>query len=209
MDAENIRVYLTKVREKIHSGGMQTSIFENDLSMPEVVKNAVSDALPAFIHADDAEVAALSGRLAAAFGDQESFMSVMADRTENRDEAERKLVASFERNLGLLVQKTWVEKADESMKEEMLERIDVLCGKLTSFDYHRALTEFLPVLHDVVYLLFGSLAKQASFLEYAVRIDPDFGFFWYYINSLPAHDAWSEEKCRAAVLLGIFFLANF
>lgn len=189
---------------------MHTSIFENDVSMPDAVKNAVSEALPAFIKSDnDAVLASLSLQLAAAFSDQEDFLAVMSSRNDSRNEAERKLVTSFEKNLELLVQKTWVEKADESMKEEMLQRIDMLCHNLATFDYHRALSEFLPVLHDVVYLLFGALAKQSSFLEYAVRIDPDFGFFWYYINSLPSHAAWSEEKCRTAVLLGIFFLANF
>lgn len=178
--------------------------------MPDVVKTAVTEALPAFIgSSNDIEITALAVRLAAAFSEQDDFMAVMSDKDDSRDEAERKLVAGFEKNLELLVQKTWVEKADESMKEEMLQRIDTLCHNLVNYDYHRALSEFLPVLHDVVYLLFGSLAKQASFLEYAVRIDPDFGFFWYYINSLPSHDAWSEEKCRAAVLLGIFFLATF
>ncbi len=178
--------------------------------MPDVVKTAVTEALPSFIEArTDIDLAPLAVRIAAAFSAQDDFKAVMSDKNESRDEAERKLVASFERNLELLVQKTWVEKADETMKEEMLLRIDTLCHNLVTYDYHRALSEFLPVLHDVVYLLFGSLAKQSSFLEYAVRIDPDFGFFWYYINSLPAHDAWSEEKCRAAVLLGIFFLANF
>lgn len=178
--------------------------------MPDVVKTAVTEALPAFIGADnDVDIAALAVRLAAAFSDQDDFKAVMSDKDDSRDEAERKLVAGFEKNLELLVQKTWVEKADESMKEEMLQRIDTLCHNLVNYDYHRALSEFLPVLHDVVYLLFGTLAKQASFLEYAVRIDPDFGFFWYYINSLPPHETWSEEKCRAAVLLGIFFLATF
>jgi hypothetical protein len=133
----------------------------------------------------------------------------MTPKSPARDDAEWKLVTSFQKNLELLVQKTWVEKADEAMKEMMLSRINALCANLSRFDYHTSLSEFLPVLHDVVYLLFGSLAHNESFLEYAVRIDPDFGFFWYYINSLPPHKNWSEEKCRAAVLLGICFLANF
>jgi hypothetical protein len=95
------------------------------------------------------------------------------------------------------------------MKEELLFRINTLCGNLSRYDYHTSLAEFLPVLHDVVYLLFGSLAKGESFIEYAVRVDPDFGFFWYYINSLPPHDSWSEDKCRAAVLLGNSSSRNF
>lgn len=189
---------------------METSIFNNDTSMPVAVKKAVTESLPFFIRiGSDSELAHTAIQLALAFGDQGSFASTMSPKNAERDASEKKLVLSFQKNLELLVQKTWVEKADEAMKEEMLFRINTLCGNLSRYDYHTSLSEFLPVLHDVVYLLFGNLAKNEYFLEYAVRIDPDFGFFWYYINSLPSHLPWSEEKCRAAVLLGIFFLANF
>jgi hypothetical protein len=189
---------------------MQTSIFDNDDSMPAVVKDAVTGALPGFIAANDDRVFAPEAvRLAAAFGDRGDFQRLISEKSALRDDAEKKLVHSFQKNLELLVQKTWVEKADEAMKEDMLFRISGLCKNLSRYDYHKSLSEFLPVLHDVVYLLFGTLAKADSFLEYAVRIDPDFGFFWFYINSLPDHKDWPEEKCRAAVLLGIFFLANF
>lgn len=189
---------------------MLNSIFQNDDSMPLTVRKAAADSLPRFVEAiDDSALSESALQLAAAFGDQGSFRSVMGAQSPERDQAERKLVQSFQKNIELLVQKTWVEKADESLKEEMLFRINALCANLARYDYHASLSEFLPVLHDVVYLLFGNLAKSDSFLEYAVRIDPDFGFFWYYINSLPSPESWSGEKCRAAVLLGIFFLANF
>jgi len=189
---------------------MQTSIFENDDSMPAAVKTAVSTVLPSFMKSsDDGSLAANAVLLAAAFGDDGAFKSVVMTKDAERDESEKHLVQSFQKNLELLVQKTWVDKTDEALKEEMLFRINALCKNLSRHEYHTSLSEFLPVLHDVVYLLFGSLAKADSFLEYAVRIDPDFGFFWYYINSLPAHKDWSEEKCREAVLLGICFLANF
>ncbi len=178
--------------------------------MPSVVKSAVTGDLPHFIGtADEGIIASSAVHIAAAFGDLGNFSSIVAAKDKIRDEAEKKLVVSFQKNLELLVQKTWVEKADETMKEEMLQRINGLCKNLSKYDYHTSLSEFLPVLHDVVYLLFGNLAKADGFLEYAVRIDPDFGFFWYYINSLPSHKDWSEEKCRVAVLLGICFLANF
>ncbi len=189
---------------------MQTFIFEKDKSMPEAVRQAVTEVLPKFIAtASDSALAASATQLASAFGDRGEFKAIVTGKDSVRDAAEKKLVASFQRNLELLVQKTWVEKADESMKDEIFFRINTLCKNLSRYDYHTSLSEFLPVLHDVVYLLFGSLAKSDSFLEYAVRVDPDFGFFWYYINSLPPHKEWSEEKCRAAVLLGICFLANF
>lgn len=189
---------------------MINSIFETDDTMPPVIKKASTEILPRFIAVtDDSLLSELAIVLAAAFGDGGEFSSIVVKKSDERNESEKKLVTSFQKNIELLVQKTWVEKADESMKEEMLFRINTLCENLSRHDYHTSLSEFLPVLRDVVYLLFGNQAKQDSFLEYAVRIDPDFGFFWYYINELPPHAEWSEEKCRASVLLGICFLANF
>lgn len=178
--------------------------------MPDVVRKAVVEVLPKFISTSSDSVALSSAvSLALAFGDCGEFKAIVTGKDMVRDAAEKKLVNGFQKNIELLVQKTWVEKADESLKEEMLFRINTLCKNLSRYDYHTSLSEFLPVLRDVVYLLFGSLVKSDTFLEYAVRVDPDFGFFWYYINSLPPHQQWSEEKCRAAVLLGICFLANF
>ncbi len=189
---------------------MQTSIFENDSSMPVTVKSAVAEAFPSFLAtSDDGALAETATDLAVALGDVGDFRSIVGAKNPERDASEKRLVESFQKNIELLVQKTWVDKTDESLKDEMLFRIGTLCKNLSKHDYHQSLSDFLPVLRDVVYLLFGSLAKADSFLEYAVRIDPDFGFFWYYINSLPAHENWSEDKCRAAVLLGICFLANF
>jgi hypothetical protein len=189
---------------------MLNSIFAKDESMPAEVRTAAVEGLPGFLGSDTGSaLAEASMQLAAAFGDQGDFRAVVADKSSARDESERKLVTSFQKNLELLVQKTWVEKADETLKEEMLFRINTLCANLSRYDYHTSLSEFLPVLKDVVFLLFGSLSKHDNFLEYAVRIDPDFGFFWYYITTMPSYKDWSEEKCRLAVLLGICFLANF
>jgi hypothetical protein len=57
--------------------------------------------------------------------------------------------------------------------------------------------------------MFGSQTKNDDFTEYAFRIDPEFGVFWWYIQSLPHESDWPEEKCRIAVLLGMYFLANY
>lgn len=189
---------------------MQITAFENDDSMPDAVRKAANVLLPRFIaSAEDSSLAPLVIELAAVLGDSGNFRAIVSEKSTQRDLSEQKLVSGFQKNIELLVQKTWVEKADEALKDEILFRITNLCRNLSQYDYHTALSEFLPVLRDVVFLLFGSLSKTDSFLEYAVRIDPDFGFFWYYITNLPAHDNWSEEKCRDAVLLGICFLANF
>ena len=68
---------------------------------------------------------------------------------------------------------------------------------------------FTKIIDDVVYLMFGSMAKTADFEEYAFRIDPEFGIFWWYIKSLPAKNEWSNEKNKAVMLIAMFFLANY
>lgn len=189
---------------------MPFSIFETDISLPEPVKQAALEFLPSFVSAeDDASLQECALRIADAFGDSSGFSPLLGEKTPERDGAESRMTESFRRNIGLLVQKTWVEKSDEAMKEEVLARIDALCRNLEAGKYRQALQDSLPVLKDVVYLLFGSVAKEEGFLEYAVRVDPDFGFFWFYITSLGNADAWSGEKCRTAVFLGLYFLANF
>jgi len=47
------------------------------------------------------------------------------------------------------------------------------------------------------------------FEEYSLRIDPEFGVFWWYIQNLPEKANFSEQKSRALLLLGMYFLANY
>ena len=48
-----------------------------------------------------------------------------------------------------------------------------------------------------------------DFEEYSLRIDPEFGIFWLYVKSLPPEQDWQKDKARVAMLLGMFFLANY
>jgi hypothetical protein len=57
--------------------------------------------------------------------------------------------------------------------------------------------------------MFGSTAKTPDFEEYALRIDPEFGIFWWYVKSLPESNDWSNEKNKAVMLIAMFFLANY
>lgn len=136
----------------------------------------------------------------------DSFINMFVD--QNTD-IELKLVTSFHKNLKLLVEKTWVEPSDATVKEQVLYRIDKLCLKLEQSDYSGCYEDFISVLTDVVYLMFGTQAKSADFPEYALRIDPEFGIFWWYVQTLPKKKIWSNDKSRVAVLLGMFFLANY
>lgn len=136
-------------------------------------------------------------KIAAMFGFAGSFAA--------SDEA--KLVESFNKNLKLLIEKTWVEKSDIALKEQILFQLETLCKNHS--DWAKTYRDFLRILNDAVYLMFGQQTKSDDFAEYSLRIDPGFGIFWWYIKSLPATAEWSVEKCRNAVLLGMYFLANY
>lgn len=142
--------------------------------------------------------------VASAFGSGELAVSGTAE--------ESKLIESFRRNLSLLVEKTWVEQQDVSLKEEVLYKLGQFCEKVTSSEdkkWSLAYPSFIKILKDVVYLMFGEQAKGSDFDEYALRIDPEFGIFWWYVKNLPAENEWSNEKNRAVEFVAMFFLANY
>lgn len=189
---------------------MVDPIFNDEfLTSPEVKEIAVVE-IPRFIDADDDKLAASALKISKAFGRGASF-EIYTDKTET--DAEKHLIESFMKNIQLLVQKTWVEKDDEECKEDTLYRINSLCEKMVIAKddsvYKESFDECFAILHDVVALLFGDLVKTDSFVEYAFRIDPDFGFFWYYVTRISKVEIISAEKARYASLLAMFFLANF
>ena len=124
----------------------------------------------------------------------------------NIDEAAKKLLSSFKNNLTLLIQKTWVEKSDITLKEQLLYQLDLF---LTKDSWKDSFDMFLQLINQAVFLMFGQNPSSPDFSEYALRIDPEFGIFWWYISNLPPKNDWSEEKCRVAMMLGMNFLANY
>lgn len=127
--------------------------------------------------------------------------------TSQTEENVSKLLGSFKNNLKLLIQKTWVEKSDVTLKEQILFQLDELCGE--NDDWTRVYVDFLEIIGNAVYLMFGQQTKSDDFTEYSLRIDPEFGIFWVYVQSLSKAAVWPAEKCREAVLLGMYFLANY
>lgn len=123
---------------------------------------------------------------------------------------EEKLISSFQKNLTLLIQKTWVEEADAELKDQVLYKLAEYCKVISKGKWSNAYGEFLQIISDVVYLMFGAMTKTEDFMEYALRIDPEFGIFWFYIKSLPTDKAdMDNDKCRVVMLLGMYFLANY
>ena len=161
----------------------------------EFVDTKTVNAVLSFAQSDDNSTETINS-IAAMFGYSGSFES----------EDEHKLVQSFKNNLKLLIEKTWVEKSDIALKEQILFQLEKFCNES---DWTKNFSEFLTILNEAVYLMFGQQTKSGDFGEYSLRIDPGFGIFWWYVKSLPASAEWPVEKCRNAVLLGMYFLANY
>lgn len=129
--------------------------------------------------------------------------------SKSGDDFEPKLIESFQKNLTLLIQKTWIEKADAELKENVLYKLSEYCEAIQKGKWSASFQNFLQIINDAVYLMFGNQSKNEDFTEYALRIDPEFGLFWLYIKNLPAESEWSEEKFKISMLLGMYFLANY
>lgn len=121
----------------------------------------------------------------------------------------QRLLQSFQKNIVLLVQKTWVEKDDVSLKEQVLYKLDQFCTAMQDNQWTALYPSFREIITDVVYLMFGTQAKSKDFDEYALRIDPEFGIFWWYFTQLPVSVDWPDEKSLYVLLVGMFFLGNY
>ncbi|MDR1956300.1 MAG: hypothetical protein LBQ30_05550 [Treponema sp.] len=121
----------------------------------------------------------------------------------------------FQNNLDLLIQKTWVEKADEGYKERLQDRIPPFIATIEQGQYQEALADFSRILEELAYLFFGSQSYKEDFTEYTFRIDTQMGLFWWYggqIGSLQQlnQDRPVDPEClRAILLIGLCYLTNF
>jgi hypothetical protein len=120
------------------------------------------------------------------------------------------LLGHFQNNLDLLIQKTWVEKADEQRKEKLLDRLPGFIAGIEAGDYHRALTDFGRILEELAYLFFGVQSHKEDFTEYTLRIDTQMGLFWWYGGQLGGLEVSQDvEYLRAVLMIGICYLTNF
>ncbi len=144
------------------------------------------------------------------FGSATEFSNYFVLDLDERSRAERRLLSHFQNNVELLIQKTWVEKADESTKEKLLARIPVLVEDFSQGAYDKALKVFTHLVDELLYLLFGAQSRKADFLDYALRIDPRLGLFcWYGARLSTALGRMDADRLRALVLIGFYFLAIF
>ncbi|MBR1639158.1 MAG: hypothetical protein IJ688_07215 [Treponema sp.] len=156
------------------------------------------NSLPAFLENSSGFESSVD-LIAVAFGSNDGF-------SKTDENGISKLVSSFKNNLTLLIQKTWVEKSDIALKDQLLYQLNEFRTKNTwKEDY----LPFLQIINQAVFLMFGQNPDSEDFAEYSLRIDPEFGIFWWYISNLPKQADWSEDKYRLAMMLGMYFLANY
>lgn len=167
----------------------------------EFIEKNVADSLATLLAStDNAEILKCAGVIAGQFGSGFEISTT---------ESSAKLVQSFKKNLTLLIQKTWVEQSDIMLKEEIIVRLEKLCNGVSENKWAENFLPFTQIISSVISLLFGSISKTPEFDEYALRIDPEFGVFCWYVKNLPASNDWSNEKNRAVILIAMFFLANY
>ena len=170
-----------------------------DFVEPEIIEavKQIQDAT------DVNEINKLAVKISSLFNAQDVFADILSSKDDS------KIISSFKKNLTLLIQKTWVEKDDETVKEQVLYNLEQFCVYVEDGKYAEEYSRFSHILTDVVYLMFGPTSKEPVFEEYSLRIDPEFGVFWWYISNLPEVADFSNEKSRALLLLGMYFLANY
>ena len=134
-------------------------------------------------------------------------------RLQESGQAEAKLLNNFQNNLDLLIQKTWVEKADEVRKEKLQDKIPPFIELIEKENYSEALKEFGAILEELAYLFFGAQSQKDDFAEYALRVDPQMGLFWWYGGQINTERSWvnyvDSSLIYAMLLLGICYLTNF
>ena len=162
----------------------------------------------------------LPGRNPAAVGDFAAALGIGAEhrrlvKAERNTEEIRKFLGHFQNNLDLLIQKTWVEKTEESLKEKLQDKVPPFVDLMENGDLRLATEEFGTILDELAYLLFGGQSTGDDFAEYTFRIDIEMGLFWWYgarlggIRADATGSSVDDENLWALLLIGICYLANF
>ncbi|MDR0401024.1 MAG: hypothetical protein LBH51_08795 [Treponema sp.] len=125
-------------------------------------------------------------------------------------------LAHFQNNLDLLIQKTWIEKADEDRKAKLEARVPPFIQDVREGKFQKALRDFGVILEELAYLFFGAQSTREDFTEYALRIDIQMGLFWWYGGQLgslsprePGENTAGNEILWSVLLIGLCFLTNF
>ncbi|MGP1438612.1 MAG: hypothetical protein ACTTKH_06025 [Treponema sp.] len=190
--------------------------------MKEMIKtifdsNVVNEALDVYIpeflsNNDEKNLEKLATSIANSFGISKYFIDILKDDNRNYEYV---TVERFARNVKLLIEKTWVEQSNEFFKFQTVKRLEKLSSQLclaiknNENTYLKCFDEFCILLKEIVNLLFGKELAVESCLEYILRMEPNFGFFCYYIIQISTLKDKTEEHVRLAILIAIVFLSEF
>jgi hypothetical protein len=125
------------------------------------------------------------------------------------------LLRVFRENVELLVHKTWVGEADEKTNQILFEDLKVFIEDYRAGRMSSAFRRFVSIARAIPTLFFGSAGRAPDFLEYAFRIDPKFGLFFWYVGELEkqmrstAEVADKDQLFRLETLLGAYVLSCF
>ncbi|GHU55775.1 hypothetical protein FACS189442_3730 [Spirochaetia bacterium] len=124
-----------------------------------------------------------------------------------------RFLVQFQNNLDLLIQKTWVEKADVGRKEQLEDQIPGFIAEIKQGNFQKALKDFGTILEELAWLFFGEQSAKEDFAEYAIRIDIQMGLFWWYGGQLSRLQPAANDPCVkslwAVLLIGLCYLTNF
>jgi hypothetical protein len=187
--------------------------FTAEDSMTAEYDKATRDVYPKLVSASSpSRRAELAANFADALGNPGEFSSYFAKGKKTEDAAGvEHILASFQHNTRLLVEKTWVEKSDQKRKERLLGSLDHFLEEFGAEEYLSAHRTFSSIANELAFLLFGEQSLKGDFIEYSFRIDPKLGLFWWFVDQLkksPSHVV-DPDLLRTELLIGIYFLASF
>jgi hypothetical protein len=183
-------------------------------AIPREYRKAAETLFPAgWVSSDKWPELAATARFAEALGIGAEYQRLL-DGKKNPEQM-REFLGHFQNNLDLLIQKTWVEKADESRKGKLQDQIPALMDLIVQENFQQALKEFGIILEELAYLFFGTQSGKDDFTEYTFRIDAQIGLFWWYGSQLGSmkgtvknHNL-NDIALWAVLLIGICYLTNF
>lgn len=168
-----------------------------------------------FVDAEGSEREKLAIALADTLGNPGEFGAYLQGNAEERLIRSFHLMRVFRENMELLIDKTWVDHSEEKPKERLHEDLEALIADWRKNSIQSAFLRFVSIARSVPALLFGPTGRSPEFLEYAFRIDPKFGLFFWIVGELERQARSEMELADRAtlfhleILLGAYVLSSF
>ncbi len=158
-------------------------------------ENAAYEIFPLLTHAENPILREqYSIAFANILGNPGEFYPIVSGSKGERLIRIENLLRAFRENVDLLIRKTWVEKHDEKRKDRLHEELVAFVQEFQSGAVRKAFSHFVELSFGIAGLLFGNQAQAADFLEYAFRIDPKLGIFYWFVGELKRQERVEEPE---------------